>query len=107
GLCMAESRRLSNLGAVGLLVRDQATLRDSLDVLVRHQGLLNGSLTLMLEQHADLVVLREEVPLAKSCRSSKRVAKPRDAASTAIPNPVAPPPTTSSCALPEDGAAHW
>ena len=26
GLCMAESRLLSNLGAVGMLIRDQATL---------------------------------------------------------------------------------
>ena len=35
GLCMAESRRLSNLGAVGMLIREQATLRDSLDLLIR------------------------------------------------------------------------
>ena len=48
-----------------MLVRDQATLRDSLDVLVRHQELLNGSLTLLLEEHADLVVLREEVRSAR------------------------------------------
>lgn len=61
GLCMAESRRLSNLGAVGLLIRDQATLRGSLDVLMRYQVLLNGSLTLLLEERADVVVLREEV----------------------------------------------
>jgi AraC-like DNA-binding protein len=72
GLCMAESRRLSNLGAVGLLVRDQATLRDSLDVLVRHQGLLNGSLTLMLEQHADLVVLREELRSARPLQPTRQ-----------------------------------
>src|SRR5882762_9883413 len=39
GLCMAESRMLSNLGAVGMLIRDQATLRDSLDLLVRYQVL--------------------------------------------------------------------
>jgi AraC-like DNA-binding protein len=61
GLCMAESRMLSNLGAVGMLIRDQATLRDSLDLLVRYQVLLNGSLSLMIESHADVVVLREEV----------------------------------------------
>ena len=61
GLCMAESRMLSNLGAVGMLIRDQPTLRDSLDVLVRYQVLLNGSLSVMIEAHADVVVLREEV----------------------------------------------
>lgn len=65
GLCMAESRMLSNLGAVGMLIRDQATLRDSLDVLVRYQVLLNGSLSLMIEAHADVVVLREEVKAGK------------------------------------------
>jgi len=61
GLCMAESRMLSNLGAVGMLIRDQATLRDSLELLVRYQALLNGSLSLMIEAHADVVVLREVV----------------------------------------------
>lgn len=61
GLCMAESRRLSNLGAVGMLIRDQATLRDSLELLMRYQVLLNGSLSLMMDAQADVVVLREEV----------------------------------------------
>lgn len=61
GLCMAESRRLSNLGPVGLLIRDQATLRDSLQVLMRYQVLLNGSMSLMLEEQAGLAVLRQEV----------------------------------------------
>lgn len=61
GLCMAESRRLSNLGAVGLLIRDQATLRDSLKLLMRHQLLLNASLLLMIEESAGVVVLREVV----------------------------------------------
>jgi len=61
GLCMAESRLLSNLGAVGMLIRDQATLRDSLDVLMRYQVLLNGSLSLMVEESAGLVIIREDL----------------------------------------------
>ena len=61
GLSMAESRRLSNLGAVGLAMRDQATLRESLAVLHRHQALLNGALSLRLEEHGGLAVLREQV----------------------------------------------
>ena len=65
GLCMAEERMLSNLGAVGMLIRDQATLRDSLDVLMRYQVLLNGSLSLMIETHADSVVVREQVKPGK------------------------------------------
>lgn len=61
GLRMAESRQLSNLGPVGMLIRDQATLRDSLDVLVRYHMLLNGSLSLMIEEAAGVVVIREEL----------------------------------------------
>lgn len=48
GLCMAESRRLSSLGAVGLLTR--------------YQPLLNSSLSLMSEAFEQVVVvIREEV----------------------------------------------
>jgi hypothetical protein len=36
------------MGPVGLLIRDQATLRDSLNLLVRHLALLNGAMTLEL-----------------------------------------------------------
>lgn len=61
GLCMAQSRRLSNLGAVGLLIRDQLTLRDSLVVLMRYQVLLNSSLTLTLEESGDVVILSKQV----------------------------------------------
>ncbi|RQR67765.1 AraC family transcriptional regulator [Burkholderia sp. Bp9126] len=61
GLRMAESRLLSNLGAVGLLIRDQATLRDSLDLLIRYQALLNGALSLAVEVCGDLVIIREAV----------------------------------------------
>ncbi|SEB22335.1 AraC family transcriptional regulator [Variovorax sp. YR216] len=59
GLCMARSRFLSNLGAVGLLIRDQPTLRDSLNVLMRYQAMLNGALTLAIEEHEKIVVIRE------------------------------------------------
>lgn len=61
GLAMAESRRLSNLGPVGLLMRDQPTLRDSLLVLMRYQARLNGALSLRMEEQAGLVVLREDL----------------------------------------------
>ncbi len=61
GLCMAESRLLSNLGAVGLLIRDQATLRDSLSMLMRYQAMLNGALSLAVEECGELVIIREAV----------------------------------------------
>ena len=72
GLCMAESRRLSNLGAVGLLVREQPTLRDSLDVLMRYLPLLTGSLSLMVEAFDQVVVIREEVKPGKANRATRQ-----------------------------------
>lgn len=61
GLRMAESRQLSNMGPVGMLVRDQPTLRDSLVVMLRYHVMLNGALSLTIEESAGTVVIREEV----------------------------------------------
>ena len=72
GLCMAESRRLSNLGAVGMLIRDQPTLRDSLQVLMRYQALLNGSMSMMVEDHDGLAVLRQEVQAGRPQQSTRQ-----------------------------------
>lgn len=59
GLSMAKSRLLSNMGAVGLLMRDQVTLRESLAMLVRHHVWLNGALSLDIEEFGSSVVIRE------------------------------------------------
>jgi len=59
GLTMAESRLLSNLGPVGMLVRDQATLRDSLAMLMRYQPMLNGAQSLAVEECGGRVIIRE------------------------------------------------
>ena len=61
GLRMAETRHLSNLGPVGMVIRDQPTLRDSLTVLVRYHAALNGALAVMIEESAGVVVIREDV----------------------------------------------
>ncbi|MDM4764458.1 AraC family transcriptional regulator [Pelomonas sp. SE-A7] len=61
GLRMAETRQLSNLGPVGLLIRDQPTLRESLAVLLRYHLALNGGIALVIEEEAGVVVIREEV----------------------------------------------
>lgn len=71
GLCMARKRLLSNLGAVGLVIRDQQTLRDSLALLVRYQSLLNGALSLTVEEYEDTVVIRELL-IAGSARAPTR-----------------------------------
>ena len=61
GLRMAQSRRLSNLGPLGLLVRDEPTLRAVLDALIQHIHLHNEALALRAEQSGSLVVIREEL----------------------------------------------
>jgi AraC-like DNA-binding protein len=61
GLLMAEKRRLSNLGPVGLLIREQPTLRLAIDALVRYGRRLNEVLFLTIEETGDVVVLREEL----------------------------------------------
>jgi AraC-like DNA-binding protein/septum formation topological specificity factor MinE len=58
GLRLAESRRLSNLGPLGLLVRDEPTLRDALEAVMRHIHVHNEALSVDVEQHSNLVVVR-------------------------------------------------
>lgn len=66
GLCMAQSRLLSNLGVVGMLIRDQATLRDSLNLLMRYQPILNGAQSLAVEESGALVIIREAIMAGKA-----------------------------------------
>jgi AraC-like DNA-binding protein len=61
GLRMAESRRLSNLGPLALLVRDEPTLRSALEALMRHVHVHNEALAVRVEQVSNLVVIREEL----------------------------------------------
>jgi AraC-like DNA-binding protein len=61
GLRMAESRRLSNLGPLALLVRDEPTLSGVLDELMRHIHLHNEALAVRLERVGNLVVIRIEL----------------------------------------------
>ncbi len=59
GLLMAETRRLSSLGPLGLLIREQPTPRLALQAFVEHGWRLNESLHLTIEEAADVLVLRE------------------------------------------------
>ena len=61
GLKMAESRRLSNLGYLGMLVRDEPTLRSALEALIQNIRLHTDALALRLEQAGELVSLHEEL----------------------------------------------
>jgi len=61
GLLMVEARRLSNLGPLGLLVREQPTLRLALQAFARYARRLNEELLFTIEEAGDVVVLREEL----------------------------------------------
>lgn len=61
GLRMAESRRLSSLGPLGLLVRDEPTLQSALEALVRHIHLHNEAMVVQVERTAGVVLIREEM----------------------------------------------
>jgi len=65
-LRMAETRRLADLGAIGLMLAHQASLRDALDTLVRYRRLMNESLALLVEEAGKTVIVRAEVVLDKA-----------------------------------------
>jgi AraC-like DNA-binding protein len=72
-LRMTRSRQLANFGAISLLITHQATLREALATTVEYRNLLNESLAMSLEDHGDLVILRQElvidpgVPARQAC----------------------------------------
>lgn len=76
GLSMAESRQLSDLGVISLLLPHQRSLRDALQVLVHYRHLMNSSVAIHIEEVDKVVIIREEVltQLPMSCRQSNELA---------------------------------
>jgi AraC-like DNA-binding protein len=62
GLRVAEKRKLSNLGPIGLVVREQPTLRKALTQLARYIWLQNDAYSVHLEETGDIAVLRMGTP---------------------------------------------
>ncbi len=60
-LRLADRRRLSNLGPISLVLREEATPRDALDTLCRYLRLVNPSMTLRVEDVDTLVIIREDL----------------------------------------------
>ncbi|MDM0000679.1 AraC family transcriptional regulator [Variovorax sp. J22P240] len=60
GLRMAETRQLSNLGAVALVAREEPTVRRFVRAMARYSHVLNESLFMKLEESNGIAVLREE-----------------------------------------------
>lgn len=58
GLRLAERRRLSNMGAVGLIAREQPNLRKAIEVMVQYQWMQNDTVTIRVEDARDITVIR-------------------------------------------------
>lgn len=58
GLRLARQRRLSNLGPIALVLREQATLRNVVEAIMQLVWLQNESLRLELEEADDVAVLQ-------------------------------------------------
>ena len=61
GLQMAESRRISDFGAVSLLLTHQPTLRNVLGTAIEYLHLMNESLAMHIEDAGELVIISEEI----------------------------------------------
>lgn len=61
GLRMAESRRISNLGPLALVIRDAPTLREVLEMQLKHFHLHNEALAYRVETASDQVILSIDV----------------------------------------------
>jgi AraC-like DNA-binding protein len=66
GLRLSERRLLSNLGPVGLLVREQRTVREAMEALARYIGLHSDGITLDVEKRDDLVFISPAVLIRRS-----------------------------------------
>jgi AraC-like DNA-binding protein len=62
---MAQARRLSDMGPLGLLMREQPTLRLALETCVEYANRLNEALHLSLEESENVVVLREDLIMGR------------------------------------------
>lgn len=60
GLRLAQGRRLSNFGPIAIVLQEAPTGRAALESLVRYLRLLNASLLTRIEDHGNLVLIREE-----------------------------------------------
>ena len=73
GLEMAESWRISDFGAISLLLMHQRNLRDALIATIRYRHLLNDALSLAIEDAGPLVIVREELVGEAAARSRQAI----------------------------------
>jgi AraC-like DNA-binding protein len=72
GLEMAESWRISDFGAISLLLTHQRTLREAIQAIIRYRHLVNDSISLAIEDAGPLVIVRE-VLVEEAARSRQSI----------------------------------
>ena len=60
-LRLAAQRKLSTLGPISLVLREEPTARQAIDTLCRYLKLVNASLILVVEEAGDWVIIREDL----------------------------------------------
>lgn len=60
-LRLAAQRKLSTLGPISLVLREEPTARQAVDTLSRYLKLVNASLILVVEETGDTVIIREDL----------------------------------------------
>ena len=71
GVRLASNRRLSNLGPISLVMREEPTARQALDTLCRYLRLLNASLLTRVEDQGDTVTIREQFLIGRPGSTSQ------------------------------------
>lgn len=61
GLRMGETRQLENLGPLAIALREDQTLRNAWQSLIRRLGITNGSMVLRIEEADGVAIFRQEV----------------------------------------------
>jgi AraC-like DNA-binding protein len=61
GLRLSERRRLSVLGPVGLIMREQPTVRKAIEALARYSRLHNEAMRIAIRQAGDVVIMSPEL----------------------------------------------
>ena len=73
GLRLAEKRRLSNLGLVGLIAREQPSVRQAIEVMGQYIWMQNDALSVVLEETGELTVLRTLIASGSGRRSRQSI----------------------------------
>ncbi|MCX4726697.1 AraC family transcriptional regulator [Streptomyces sp. NBC_00963] len=76
GLRLAERRRFSNLGPIGLVAREEPTARSALELLIRYERMYNEALHTRLAEAEGLATLKMDLDLGEPlpCRQSTELA---------------------------------